>query len=72
MAQSKNTEGKFKPSDYAYWYRLAEEVFGTLIPHLNDEEIAQLTPKKANWFAILFLWRMKLKMLQIDQPSYRL
>lgn len=52
MAQSKNTEGKFKPSDYAYWYRLAEEVFGTLIPHLNDEEIAQLTPKKANWFAI--------------------
>lgn len=38
--------------DYSFWYRLAEEVFGSLIPHLSREEIAELTPKRTNWFAI--------------------
>lgn len=41
-----------KSAAYVPWYRLAEEVFGDLIPHLSNEEICRLTPKKANWFPI--------------------
>ena len=52
MAKSSNVQDNFKRSDYAYWYRLAEEVFGALIPHLSDEEITELTPKRANWVPI--------------------
>jgi DNA-directed RNA polymerase subunit RPC12/RpoP len=38
--------------DYAPWYRLAQEVFDTLIPQLSDQEIKALSAKRANWFAI--------------------
>jgi hypothetical protein len=52
MAKLSNVQDDFKRSDCGYWYRLAEEVLGTLIPHLSDKEISQLTPKRANWFPI--------------------
>ncbi|MGD0406608.1 MAG: hypothetical protein ABSB10_08180 [Candidatus Bathyarchaeia archaeon] len=52
MAMSNTLRDNFKLSDYTHWYRLAEEVFGNLIPQLSDEKIAQLTPKKGYWFPI--------------------
>jgi hypothetical protein len=52
MTMSNTLRKNFKRSDYTYWYRLAEEVFGNLIPHLTDEKIAQLAPKRDNWFPI--------------------
>lgn len=38
--------------DYIAWYRLAQEVLGTLIPALTDEEIRAVSPRRANWFAV--------------------
>ncbi|MHB8568494.1 MAG: TFIIB-type zinc ribbon-containing protein [Nitrososphaerales archaeon] len=38
--------------DYVRWYRLAEEVFGKIIPHLTEEQIHELTPKRSDWFPI--------------------
>jgi hypothetical protein len=52
MNKPSDVKSNFKRPDYAYWYRLAEKVFGSLIPHLSNEEIDQLKPKRANWFPI--------------------